>query len=155
MIRGLDDFLILESLIRARIEERLPELERKVRLVNDPSDVIQKAAAVTVWIAPGITRMETDRSGRALDCLQRWQVILAVRNVSRIRSGRPARSQAGPIVSRLLDALSGWQPGSPFGPLRAVTPQAAPFADQGVFFYPLEFETRFAYQARTPMEQPT
>jgi len=150
--RGLNDFLILETRIRARIEDRLPALAGNVMLVNDPADVVQKAAAVTVWIAPGLTRMEADRSGRALDCLQRWQVILTVRNVSKIRSGRPARSQAGPIVSQLLDALSGWHPGSPFGALRAVTPPAAPFADQGVFFYPLEFETRFAYQARTPME---
>jgi hypothetical protein len=152
-MQGLDDFLILETRIRERIEAQVPELARNVRLVNDPDDVTQRVASAVAWISPGITQMETDKSGRALDCNQRWNIVLTLRNVSQQPDRRIARAQAGPLIAALLGALSGWHPGSPFGLLRAVTPPSGPFVENGVFFYPLEFETRFAYQATTPLEK--
>lgn len=151
-MKGIDDFLALEMRLRDRIEAVVPELAGNVRLVNDPDDIVQRAQSVAAWIAPGITIMEADRSGRALDCSQRWSVILTLRNVSQQIDKHGVRQKAGPIIAKLLAALSGWHPGSPYGLLRAVTPPTGPFVENGVFFYPLEFETRFAFQATTPLE---
>lgn len=150
---GIDDFLALEIMIRDRIASTLPELSGNVRLVNDQDDVYQRAASMVAWVAPGITQMETDKSGRALDCLQRWSVILTLRNTGQLPDNRRVREKAGPVIAKLLSSLSGWHPGSPYGLLRAVTPPSGPFVDNGVFFYPLEFETRFAFQATTPLER--
>jgi len=150
---GIDDFLALETLLRDRIESTIPELSGNVRLVNDPDDIIQRAPSAGAWIAPSITQMETDRSGRALDCLQRWSVTLTMRNTSQLVDKNGVRQKAGPIIARLLSAVSGWHPGSPYSLLRAVTPPTGPFVENGVFFYPLEFETRFAFQAATPLEK--
>ncbi len=150
---GIDDFLALETLLRDRIEAVIPELSGNVRLVNNPDDIIQRAPSVVAWIAPGITHMEADRSGRALDCQQRWSVTLTLRNTSQLVDKHGVRQKAGPIIAKLLSALSGWHPGSPYSLLRAVTPPTGPFVEDGVFFYPLEFETRFAFQATTPLEK--
>ncbi len=152
MSRGLDDFLILEERLVKRIEQQVPELVNHVRMVNRIEDIVQRAAPITLWIMPGVTAIEADRSGRAFDCNQRWSLLLVVRNASQGLDKRPARIQAGPIISRLFDTLAGWHPGAPFGILRPVT-APSPFFEPGLFFYPMEFETHFAFQAATPLER--
>ncbi len=151
MTRGLDNFLILEERLAARIEQHVPDLVGNVRMVNSADDIVQRAAAITAWIVPGQTQMSADRSGRALDCTQHWQVILVSRNVAQRADKRPAHATAGPLIAQLLSALAGWHPGAPFGALRAVTPPA-PYFEPGLLFYPLEFQTRFAYTAQLPLE---
>ncbi len=150
---GPEDFLELEGRIAARIEAAVPELAGAVTPLGDPGDMLQTARENRAWLVPGRTSYDSDKSGRAIDVTQRWQVILTCRNVGNMRSGEPARRQAGPLITKIIQALAGWHPGSPYGLLRIVTPSLAPSWFDGVLMWPLEFETKFAFMAQTPMER--
>lgn len=146
------DYLAAEALIVARLQEALADLPRlKVLTVADLAGVQQQAQhtpAVQVLYAgdqvPG--GAATDR-GNYHALRQRWMAVVAVRSVRRQASGQAAREQAGPILSRTLQALAGWRPGQGYGPLVRINAPAPVFRPGGYGYFPLQFETVIVTQA--------
>ena len=147
-IAGPTDYLALGGLILARLESRLPDLSGRIKSLGDPA-AIDAAGQVTpaLFVLFGGETVESDRSGRAESVIQTWMVVVSVRSHQDMRSGQSAYAIAGPIVTRVIHALSGWHPGSPYGLLTRVTPSLGPGYENGWYYHPLAWECRFAFSA--------
>lgn len=135
------DHLALGALLVARIRDRVADLP----LVEQLHDVdaieerlnARRAGAIVVY--DGDRLGETAGRGAAQIVHQRWLVVLAVRNARGADTGEGARAQAGPLITALLTALQGWQPGADHRPLvRVAAP--APGYSPAFAYYPLAFE---------------
>lgn len=72
---------------------------------------------------------------------QRWLVVVTVRNARAIQSGAGARSDAGPLITAALQAVSGWRAGEDYGPLERAVGAPAPLYTAGYAYFPLLFTT--------------
>ncbi|OBS10788.1 phage tail terminator protein [Acidihalobacter prosperus] len=70
---------------------------------------------------------------------QQWLVVIAVRNVKKIREGEGAREDAGPIMNAVIKALQGVQLSADFPRhLRRATPPKPKYTT-GFAYFPLAF----------------
>ena len=94
---------------------------------------------MTTWATPRATGRRS----------QRWLTVVAVRNVASIRTGEPARQEAGGFLLQLLQTLPGWRPSPEHGPLvRIAAPR--PGYDRGLGYFPLAFHTLVDTEGATP-----
>lgn len=73
--------------------------------------------------------------------VQRWLVVIAVRNVRDVKGGSGARAEAGTLISKVIAALSGWSPTNSHRPMRRVQ-GPRPGYNKGFAYFPLMFETQ-------------
>ena len=73
--------------------------------------------------------------------VQRWLVVIAVRNVRNVKSGSGARAEAGTLISKVIAALNGWAPTASHRPMRRVQ-APRPGYNKGFAYFPLMFETQ-------------
>ncbi|MEW5708776.1 MAG: hypothetical protein AB1830_07715 [Pseudomonadota bacterium] len=76
--------------------------------------------------------------GAVQSVFQRWLAVLVVRD-TRPGGVGGGRQGAGQLLLQALSALSGWEPGPGFGPLKRVEAPAPHYGD-GLAQFPLAFE---------------
>lgn len=139
------DYLMAEQAIIERLQAQLTEL-RAVYAVADTATLTEAQQQTpnaqvfyhrdVVDSTPGGQRGQ----GRAQLVHQIFCVVLAVRNVRDVRGGTGARNEAGPILTRIIQALAGWKPSEHHDALRRVTPPIAVAYETGFRYYPLAFD---------------
>lgn len=142
------DYLVAEGLILARLEAELADLSSsaglKVLSAADLAGVAEGAqhtpSVHVVYNGDVIPGGDSVDEGNYHVIQQRWIVVVAVRNAGNQRTGKAARDDAGPIISRVIKALSGWRPGQGLSPLRRVTAPGPAFTPGGYAYFPLQFE---------------
>ena len=73
--------------------------------------------------------------------IQRWLVVIAVRNVADVKGGGGARIEAGTLISKTIQALNGWAPTTAHRPMRRTQAPRAGY-NKGYAYFPLMFETQ-------------
>lgn len=140
-----DDYLAAEGRIRDHLETELADLAGlKVLSAADLAGVTEGAqhtpALHVIYMGDAVPQADAvDQPYQVLR--QRWMVVVAVRNARTQRSGQAVREDAGPILSRVIRALSGWRPGQGLGALARTTAPAPAFTPGGFGYFPLQFET--------------
>ena len=138
------DYLFIGPLIERRLREQLgAEIPVEgIELMSQARDA-QDLRERVVYVMWGGDRFDGNDGGRAGQgtsqrLLQRWVVWLRVRNLS--ATVKDARNDsAGPLLSAMHKALSGWQPE---GALRSLWRTQGPAPDYQATsgLYPLAFE---------------
>tara|TARA_R110001583_G_scaffold63498_2_gene185819 strand:- start:938 stop:1417 length:480 start_codon:yes stop_codon:yes gene_type:complete len=146
------DYLAAEDLMIARLEKALTDIERlKVLSPAELADISQAAqhtpALHVIYAGDRVPGGNATDRGNYHVLTQRWLVVVAVRAPQTQSSGRAARGAAGPIISRVIQALSGWRLGVGFGPLVRINAPGPAYRKGGFGYFPLQFETVIATQA--------
>lgn len=141
----LDNYLSAEALIIQRIKDQVPGLNA-VLSADDLAGVEERsqvAPAVHVLYGGDILAGGAAGSagrGAARIVRQRWFAVIVVRQ-ARDATGSRARAEAGPLISKVLVALSGWPPSAAHRELvRLSAPN--PLYRAGMAYFPLAFETQ-------------
>ncbi len=135
------DYLSAGAAIVARLEAWLPGVSA-VRQAPSRAAVNESAlGSLAVLVVYDGDRLGDEAGrGRAQIVHQQWLVLLAVRHAAQGDGGAAQAALAGPLLSRLLEALSGWPPSPEHRPLiRIAAPR--PAHTPGFTYYPLAFET--------------
>ena len=136
----IENYLAAEQAIIARLESQLEGVTVKTAAdVDGMQEDAQKTPAVYV-VYDGDVPGETAGNERAQIVKQRWLAIVTVRNRRQIRAGSKTRENAGPILSSVIGALSGWKPDpGPFGEMQRIG-ALSPDYSAGFGYFPLAFE---------------
>lgn len=138
------DYLALGPLIAQRLRDQVGALQMVVELqaADDLESELRGRRAAAFVVYDGDRLGDSAGRGQAQTIWQRWLVVLAVRNARGADSGDGVRDAAGPLITRLLAALQGWQPdGTGHRPLARVA-APAPGYSPAFAFYPLAFESQ-------------
>jgi hypothetical protein len=138
----IDNLMMLEPLLTARLAEQLADLSPKVHVLS-AADLagVTEATQVTpaVHVIYSSYRVTESRSdGRAARIAQTWLCVVATKNVKATRSGVAARVDAGLIAARVCKALLGYTPPGTSKPLHLEQGPGAGFKD-GYGYLPLAF----------------
>lgn len=126
---GLVDVGDLASLADA-LEGVKPE-----EIANRLSGLAPRCPAAFVGYDTDLEQWEMEDGGHQL--YQRWLVVLMVRNVADTSRGAAVLAEAGPLLLRLIAALSGWRPDiKHLGALRHVA-GPRPVFGTGVGLFPI------------------
>lgn len=146
----IDDYLILENLLVARIKEAMPDL-KAVMTAMDLSKVSAgskvEPAAHVIYLGDEIGEGANSQGGTGVAQVvtQIWMVVLVVKFAGTVTTGKGNREKAGPLIAQLLKALSGWQPADGVArvPLTTLRRTHAPKVgyDNGFAYYPYAFKT--------------
>ncbi len=137
----LEDWFSAGNLIATRLEEQIPELGpvREIAALGDIGGLtLNPPSAFVCWA--GDSFADTSGKGEAQIVQQKWHVVLAVRSAFEAAHGKGVISLAGPLVSRILQSLSGWNPSPQHRPLHRVESIESGSA-AGFAYYPLTFTT--------------
>lgn len=145
-----DNYLAAEELILARLSAVLGT-DAKALAARDLAGVKESAQitpAVHV-ILDGDTPKGQAVRGKHCTVEQRWLLVVVTRSARDARSGAGARDAAGPLITGVLNAMSGWSPPeSRFQPFsRTATNYRPQYSPGGFFYFPLAFATEFAFTA--------
>ena len=141
------NYFELEPALIERIKTMMPELN-DVYGMSDLTAIRDRAANLApcvcvVYDGDTIPGGEGSRGGQgeAQVVFQRWVLWLIVRNVRELQEGRDARNDAGPLASKLIKSIAGWQPtsNSGFRKLRRIS-APRPLYDAGTIHIPILFE---------------
>ncbi|HIE0069181.1 TPA: phage tail terminator protein [Pseudomonas aeruginosa] len=144
------DYLFLEPLLIERIRSEVPGLA----IVSGVPDLAalseqdQPAPSVYVVYLGDETGTGADHQGgqRAIQTVgQQWAVVLVVHYADSSNSGEGARREAGPLLGRLVKALTGWAPAIDVAPLARSARQSPATYASGYLYFPLVFTARFVY----------
>ncbi|MDC8804218.1 hypothetical protein PRZ61_12275 [Halomonas pacifica] len=147
-----DDYLAAEGLIMAHLEAELADIQGlKIMTAADVGGVDfmrQHTPAVhVVYTGDQVPGGNATDEGDYHVLKQRWMAVVAVRSVRDQVSGKASREAAGPILSRVLKALSGWRPGPGYGTLVRINAPVPQYHKGGYVRFPLQFETVLVTQA--------
>lgn len=143
------DYLAAGSLIAARITARVSSIKRVEALGQLYSLLEEEPQAMAQYLSGKLPAAFVGFDGEAIGdtagdnithvAEQRWLVVLAVGNYRRADTNQGVVDEAGPILARLVEALTGWVPEG----FTELTRQAAPRPGYlaGVGFFPLVFST--------------
>jgi len=127
-----------------RIEMEMGGDIRQVRLaaaLEEIGDITPASPAIWVaWDGDRIVDGAGAGQGAAQAIDQHWVVALLVRSAKDAASGAGVSTAAGPLLSRVLLALMGWQPEGARALRRIQAPRPSYIAGTGV--YPLAFAAR-------------
>ncbi len=134
----MESYLELEPLIVARLKEKIRDAQI---LSSWGQPVIKETAELPSSV---MIFLEEDRPeeavarGRNQKIEQTWLALVVVRD---------AENEAGPLISRVIRALSGWRPeGDRFSVFQRVRSSFLPdYSPNGIFYFPLSFSTRFVF----------
>lgn len=136
------DYLFLGPLIQARLTQQLPDLPVDVCERSEQVLAADKRQRVLMVMWAGDAIDETD-AGRARDgasqaMRQRWMVALGLNNVGKVADARHVA--AGPVLSRVHQALAGWTPDGCVRALRRANAPMRPLFTDSKAVYPLGFD---------------
>lgn len=146
----ITDYLQAGALIAARIQSAAPNIKRVAPLGNlyallegEPDRMAQHIAGQLPAVFVGFDGEQPgDSAGDDFTHVaeQSWLVVLAVGNYRNADTAQGVTADAGPLLSALLQALTGHKLSTDFTVLRR---QAAPRPGYlaGVGFFPLRFST--------------
>ena len=140
------DYLALEPLLVERISTELAGHLKAVQGAADLASIAIKQqnvpAVYVIYLGDAIGQA----AGNAQPVDQIWAVIPAVYYADATGNGEGARRLAGPIIGRVLAALTNWKPRIDMKPLKRVQSSTpAEYADNYGYF-PLLFTSGFIYQ---------
>lgn len=133
--------LALESSLIAALRERVPAL-RAVSGAADLANIKESAApSPAVFVLYDGERIgETSHDRRQQVVMQRWLVVLFVKHAGQ-DGGVALRATAGELLTSIIAALSGFQPGFLFSPLLRVNAPRPGYTPAAGWF-PLAYEAR-------------
>jgi len=135
------DWLEAEEPIIARLRDKVPGARTVIGMSEFSRAHIEQNAPAVVVMYDGDRLPDSAGEGQAVLAAQRWVVIVGVRNVRDAAAGGAARREAGPLLTAVIKALSGWAPGQMFtGFVRVTSPRAG--YEPGFAWFGLAFETR-------------
>ncbi|HBO1061283.1 hypothetical protein IPC1288_05375 [Pseudomonas aeruginosa] len=144
------DYLFLETLLVERIRAEVPGLQ-DVSGVPDLATLDEQRqgspCVYVVYLGDEIGTGASHQGGsRAIQTVtQHWAAVLTLYYADAQGDGQGARREAGPLLGRLLKALTGWVPDQGVTPL-ARSPQASPVSySNGFFYFPLVFTANFVF----------
>jgi hypothetical protein len=151
MMRDPHDYLWLEEAIIQRVRALMPELKLVAGAgsLAQIKDSAQIAPAVHVLYAGdviGSSDKPRPGNGRVGLVTQSWAVVLVTGFGDRKGTGTGAREKAGPLIGKLLGALSGFMPEGAHVPFVRQAGRVQPSYEQNFFYMPLVFETSFFFQ---------
>lgn len=140
----LDDYLIAESLIQARLAEPGRDLPRVLSGADLEGVVEESQPSPAIHLVGPFEQIpvgkgDTALRNRAQKVIQGWMLVVVVRNV---RGVADARKDAGPYVSGTIKALQGWTPSTEHGAMLRRDAPYRPTYRNGFFYYPLLFQTQ-------------
>ncbi|HHM6772740.1 TPA: phage tail terminator protein [Pseudomonas aeruginosa] len=144
------DYLFLEQLLVDRIQAEVPGLAGVEGLPDLATLGDQSQASPCVYVIYLGDQIDTGASAQGGSrgvqfVVQHWAAVLTVYYADAQGDGQGARRLAGPLLGRLLKALTGWVPALDVAAL-ARSPQAAQVGyANGYFYFPLVFTARFVY----------
>lgn len=140
----MNNHLALEQLLVERLRQAVPEF-RDVLGMSDLAAMQESGqitpAAHVIYQGDAIPSGSSAGQGAAQMVVQTWLVVIAVYSARDTGGGAGSREEAGPLISAVLDALSGWAPGNGFRPLTRVNAPRPGF-NAGYAYFPLAFEAR-------------
>ncbi|MBF0098021.1 MAG: hypothetical protein HQM04_16290 [Magnetococcales bacterium] len=135
----MDNYFAVEPLIVARLKEQLFSTVTVQSIWGMPKiqEVPELLPSVLVLLEadqPG----EINLYGAAQKIEQVWTCIVVVKD---------AATEAGPLISQVIQALNGWQPaGTDFSPLRRIKSGFShDHSPSTAFYFPLAFSTSFVF----------
>lgn len=135
----LTNHLSAEQLLIDQIKARVPEF-KAVLDAGDLEDVEEQAQIVPAChvLYGGDYPGQTAGRGTATRIDQHWQLFICVKNA---KTAKTARQEAGALITKVIEALSGWTPSINHGPVTLVpTGQPAGYS-AGFAYFPLRFST--------------
>lgn len=136
----MDDYFSVEPSIIARLQEQIQNVKIK-------SSMGMPKIHESLDLAPAVlVDLEDDRPGQAIGygtdqrVEQIWACIVVVKN---------ARSEAGPLISKVINAMNGWRPeDTTFSFFKRVKSNFSPdYSPNGVYYFPLAFSTSFIFNS--------
>lgn len=134
----------LEPLIRDRLAP-LPSLKGVYGLPElahlASGDLASKPTPCAYVLMDHYRVLEQTHGGHVTRIQTTWQVVVAVRHYTQTPDGAPARSSVSPILTEVLDALTGWEPPVSSGSSSALRLVDAPPPEfhTGILLFPLAF----------------
>jgi len=153
------DYLFLEPLLLQHIGDQLGNAVKVVAAADLTAMGNRGTAEPTVFICYLGDRTKTDAahqsgSRRIQTLSQHWVTVLAMPMVSSTIDDASLHHEAGPLLGRLLDALTGWKPEQVAAPLQRSGRKASPWHHDDTCFYPLHWKVQLVYP-RLKTWQPT
>lgn len=136
-----DDYLAVGPLIVERLDALLDGVQVKgiEHIAQATETNLLRTTAFVLWERDLFDESEGGRASRGSSQIasQVWTVLLAVRHASQV--DETARNTvAGPLLSLIHQALSGWQPDATHRPFRRTNGRQASYG-KNVGLYPLSF----------------
>lgn len=135
----MTDYLSAGPLIIARIKAKtgIEDVRPARELAGIAESAIRSPSVFVVY--GGDTLGANGGRGQAQVVRQRWVVVLAVRNATQGDGGEATATEAGPLITELLESLQGWEPSTNHGPLERKQAQQ-PGYSPAFAYYPLAFD---------------
>lgn len=144
------DYLSAGSLIEARIRAKVPDIKRVEEMGNlyslleaEPTEFLKQVSGKlpAAYVGyDGETPGDTAGDDFTHVAMQRWLIVLVVGNYRNAHRAEGVIREAGPLLSTLVAALTGWKPSDDFSKLIRQTPPRPGYL-AGVGFFPLSFAT--------------
>ncbi|MBF0402094.1 MAG: hypothetical protein HQL90_15185 [Magnetococcales bacterium] len=134
----MENYLAAESLITARLKARIPDITVQstwgMSKIQELPELLPAVLVVLEADLPG----EINLAGRAQKVEQVWNCIVVVKD---------AETEAGPLISQVIQAMSGWQPDDTgFSPFKRVKSGFAhEYSPSTAFYFPVAFATSFVF----------
>lgn len=144
------DYLFLEDLFIARIKDTVPGLKTvdglpDLQAVTDEADAAP--AAYVIYLGDSTPSGPSNQGGEKKVQLvkQYWAVVLTVYTADPNGRGSAARKEAGPLLGKIINSLTGWEPASGVSKLTRAPKQAPAQYSNSLLMFPLIFTTDFVY----------
>ena len=134
----MTDYLAVGGLLLARLRSRLPDL--RVASTWGLSEIREYSGhdQILVLLEKDVPGESASRGYENL-VTQRWCVVVVVRD---------AQTEAGVIISKVINAIAGWKPEvggfSPFQ--REVSSHNPDWTAAGFYYFPVAFATSFVFR---------
>jgi len=131
--------LSAEDLIAIQIAAQVPEF-KKIYHAGDLAEIEETAQIVPAChiLYGGDFPGGTAGRNTATRVDQHWQLFIAVKL---LKTAKTARQEAGALITKTIEALSGWQPSPDHGPLAFLPSGQEPGYGPGFAYFPLRFST--------------
>lgn len=141
------NYLAAEALLIERLHATVSGV-RKIYSAAELAGVEEQAQTTPALhvVYSGDVLDDSAARGRGQVVAQEWLVVTAVRNARDQQGGVAAREDAGPLLTQVIEALSGWSPGPGFDPLRRINAPRPAYRPGGYAYFPLGFSTKVITQ---------
>lgn len=142
------DYLFVGPLIEARLGAEITDV--RWQFVEHPEQIKEPAAGgapsgFIYWFGEKVDESPDGRAGSGASQLSTfsWAVVLMVRSASQVKADARV-AIAGPVLSRIHRALSGWTPEGALRPLRRTNGPRPSFEPGGTSLFPQTFSVTLA-----------
>ena len=136
----MDDYLAILGLLIDRLTGLMPGVTIKPSWgLSRIQENFDTPPAVIVMLEDD-RPLDTNMSGTTQIVEQVWTCIVIVKD---------SASEAGPLISQVIKAVSGWQPASAYTPFRRVKAGLKhDFSPSSALYFPLSFATSFTFNVK-------